>query len=118
MRRVFSIIVLVCCTSALAGDFPPPVQQDNTRPPILDKVGIDQRLGAQLPLDLTFTDEEGKPVQFGDVLKGRPAVLSLVYYECPMLCTMVLNDQMRSFSAIPLVMGKDYDVISVSFDPR
>jgi protein SCO1/2 len=121
MKTVLSMIAVLSCVatlSARAGDFPPPARPDNTKPPYLDEIGIDQHLAAQVPLDVEFIDESGAPVRFGDVMKGRPVVLSLVYYGCPTLCTVVLNDQMRSFSALPLVMGKDYDVISVSFDPR
>jgi protein SCO1/2 len=96
----------------------PSVAHDNTLPPALQNVRIDQKLDTQLPLDLVFNDEDGNPVRLDDLMHGRPVVLSLVYYECPMLCTIVLNDMLRSFSAIPLLIGKDYDVITISFDPR
>ena len=108
----------VVLPAARAGNFPPPAVPDNTRPPLLGQVGIDQKLGAQVPADLALVDEDGNAVRFGDVLRGRPAVLSLVYYGCPTLCTVVLNNQMRTYSALPLTMGTDFDVISVSFDPR
>lgn len=88
-------------------------------PPALLNVGIDQKLGAQLPLDATFTDAEGKRVQLGDYFKsGRPVVLSLVFYECPMLCNQILNALVGSLKGMSLKIGEDYDVLTVSFDPR
>jgi protein SCO1 len=85
---------------------------------MLMSVGIDQRLGEQVPLDLEFRDEEGQTVRLADLMQGRPVVLSLVYYQCPMLCGEVLNGLLKSSQAVPFVIGKDYDVLTVSFDPR
>jgi protein SCO1/2 len=97
----------------------PAAKPDNTLPKGLENVGIDQKLDTQVPLDLTFADEEGKIVRLRDLLhKDRPVVFSLVYYKCPMLCTVVLNDMLRGFVSVPLLIGKDYDVITVSFDPN
>ena len=120
IAKILTLLLAAVTTGrAFAGNFPPPARPDNTRLPLLDQIGIDQKLDAQLPLDLVFNDEEGRAIKLGELLKhDRPVVLSLVYYECPMLCTVVLNNQMRTFVALPMVMGKDYDVISVSFDPR
>lgn len=99
---------------------PPPLSLSDatTRPSILQNVGIDQKLGAMVPADLVFNDEQGRAVRLGDVFSGRPVVLVLVYYQCPMLCTMVLNDLLRAMRAMPENLGTDYDVITVSFDPR
>ena len=96
----------------------PPTAPDNTKPAALNDIGIDQKLDTQLPLDLVFNDEDGNPVRLGDLMQGRPVVLALVYYECPMLCTVVLNDMLRSFVAVPMLIGKDYDVITISFNPK
>jgi protein SCO1/2 len=90
---------------------------DNVKPAALNDIGIDQKLDTQIPLDLVFKDEDGNSVRLGDLMQGRPVVLSLVYYNCPMLCTIVLNDMLRSFTAVPMLIGKDYDVITISFDP-
>jgi protein SCO1 len=88
-------------------------------PPALLNVGIDQKLGAQIPLDATFTDEQGRSVRLGDYFKGgRPVVLSLVFYECPMLCNQILNALTGSLKGMSLKIGQDYDVLTVSFDPR
>lgn len=85
---------------------------------MLDGVGIDQRLGAQVPLDLEFRDETGKTIRLADLMRGRPVVLSLVYYRCPMLCGEVLNGLLKSSQAVPFVIGNEYDMFTVSFDPQ
>ncbi len=80
-------------------------------------ISIEQRLEAQVPLDLTFVDEGGHQVQLGDFLGDRPAILALVYYECPMLCNLVLDGVEAALDAMSLEVGKDFDVITVSIDP-
>lgn len=81
---------------------------------------IEQNLDAQVPLDLTFNDEQGRRVRLGDLIKDKPAVLSLVYFECPMLCTRVLDGMVQAFDAgdLGLKLGRDYTVVTVSIDPR
>jgi protein SCO1/2 len=88
-----------------------------TRPAILHDVGIDQKLDAQVPLDLAFRDEQGRDVRLGDYFGKRPVILALVYFKCPMLCTMVLNDLTRDLNSITLTAGQQFDVVAVSFDP-
>jgi protein SCO1/2 len=88
------------------------------RPPALREVGIEQRLDAQVPLDLTFRDEEGRALPLGSYFGKKPVVLALAYYECPMLCTLVLNGLVRALRAISLDLGDDFEVVTVSFDPR
>ena len=90
----------------------------NTVPEQLKDVGIDQRLDEQVPLDLVFADENGIRRPLSAFLRGKPTVLSLVYYECPMLCTMVLNGLLKTIRAVPLTLGEDFDIITVSFDPK
>jgi len=85
---------------------------------VLQKMTIDQKLNNQIPLDLLLRDETGKEVQLKTYLGQKPAVLALVYYRCPMLCTMTLNGMSAAFKPLKLEMGKDFDVITVSFDPR
>jgi protein SCO1/2 len=95
--------------------------QPSTAPSILKDIGIDQKLNAQVPADLVFTDETGRQVQLGDYFaqSRRPIILTLVYYECPMLCTMVLNELVRTMNGLStLSAGKDYDVLTVSFNPK
>ncbi len=85
---------------------------------IQKKVGIDQRLNAQVPPDLVFTDETGREVRLGDYFGTRPVVLALVYYECPMLCTEVLNGLTSAISVLNFEVGREFDVVAVSFNPK
>jgi protein SCO1 len=85
---------------------------------LVQDVGLDQHLDEQLPLDLEFRDEEGNIVRLGEFFGERPVILNLVYFRCPMLCTEVLNGLLKSSQAMQLRMGDDYQVISVSIDPR
>jgi protein SCO1 len=87
-------------------------------PSALKKVGIDQRLNEQVPLDAVFKDEQGREVRLGDFFKGKPVVLSLVYYSCPMLCNQVLNGMLSSFRQVTFNAGEQFEVVTVSFDPR
>jgi protein SCO1/2 len=87
-------------------------------PKVMKNVGIDQRLNEQVPLDAVFKDEQGQQVRLGQFFKGKPVVLSLVYYSCPMLCNQVLNAELGSFRLISFNMGEQYEVVTVSFDPR
>jgi protein SCO1/2 len=84
---------------------------------ITSQVGIEQKLGTQLPLELTFKDETGKTVRLGDYFGKRPVILVLAYYECPMLCTVVLNELTRAMNGLDLRIGKDFEVVTVSISP-
>ena len=87
-------------------------------PELLQEVGLDQRLNAQVPLGLTFKDENGRVVKLGDYFGKRPVILTLNYFECPMLCTEVLNGLVSALSVMNFSIGKEFDVVTVSFDPR
>ena len=86
-------------------------------PQVLQKVGVSQHLNQQLPLDTSFVDETGKQVKLGDYFGKHPAILSLVYYTCPMLCSEELNGLTSSLEMVRLTPGKDFDVVIVSIDP-
>ena len=86
-------------------------------PQVLQKVGVAQHLNQQLPLDASFVDEAGKPVKLGDYFGKHPAILSLVYYTCPMLCSEELDGLTSSLEMVKLTPGKDFDVVIVSIDP-
>jgi protein SCO1/2 len=123
VKRSLWILIIIAnfAARAAAGDFapPPPDTAPATQPAILKDVGIDQKLGAQVPPDLVFRDQSGREVKLGDYFgkSNRPIILTLVYYKCPMLCTMVLNDLVRTMNGLSaLTAGKDYDVLTVSFD--
>ncbi|HEY4087278.1 MAG TPA: SCO family protein [Bryobacteraceae bacterium] len=90
----------------------------SARPDILKGVDIEQRLNSQLPLDAVFRDENGETVQLAQYFSKRPVVLALVYYECPMLCTQILNGVVQTAKSMTLAPGKDYDVVVISFDPK
>jgi protein SCO1/2 len=86
---------------------------------VLKQVNIEQKLGSQIPLDLKFRDESGREVRLGEYFgKGKPVALTLVYYECPMLCNQVLNGAVGAFQALSFTAGKEFEVVTVSFDPR
>lgn len=89
----------------------------NMRPPGLKHVGIEQHLNEQLPLDLPFKDETGKAVKLGDYFGKRPVILSLVYYRCPMLCGQLLQGLESALRVVDFNPGKQFDVVTVSFDP-
>lgn len=88
------------------------------RPDLLKDVGLDQRLNNQVPLNLEFRDEHGQTVQLGQFFQGKPVILSLVYYQCPMLCTEVLDGELQALKDVSLTAGKDFQVVTVSIDPR
>jgi protein SCO1 len=83
----------------------------------LKKVSFDQNLGVQVPLDLPFRDETGRGVVLSQYFTGRPVILALVYYECPMLCVQALNGLVRSLKVLSLEPGRDYAIVTVSFNP-
>ncbi len=87
-------------------------------PTALEGVGIDQKLNQQLPLDAVFHDENGAEVKLGQYFGNKPVVLSLVYYDCPMLCTQILNGMVGAFKVMSFTPGNEYEVVSISFDPR
>ena len=87
-------------------------------PASLQGVGMDQKLHTHVPLHLVFHDEFGRLVSFGDYFHGKPVVLALVYYRCPMLCTQILNGVEMSLKAVSFNPGKDFEVVAVSFDPK
>ena len=89
----------------------------NTKARVLDKVGIAQHLNQQLPLNLIFTDDAGKQVQLSQYFGKRPAILALVYYQCPMLCSEELNGLVGALQMVSFRPGRDFDVIIASIDP-
>lgn len=86
-------------------------------PQILKKVAVAQHLNRQLPLDAAFVDDTGKAVKLGDYFGKHPAILSLVYYNCPLLCSEELDGISSALEMVKLKPGKDFDVIIISIDP-
>ena len=115
-----SAMVLVLSISAWGqgmtrGIMSPP---SNVRPPGLQNVGIEQHLDDQIPPNLTFRDETGRAVRLGDYFGKRPMILNLVYYQCPMLCGEVLSGLESGLRVLKFDVGKEFDVLTVSFDPH
>jgi protein SCO1/2 len=90
----------------------------NVRPPGLKNVGISQNLNTQLPADLQFTDDLGRQVRLGDYFGKKPMILNFVYFTCPMLCSEELNGLESALRVLKFDVGKEFDVLTVSFDPR
>ena len=110
--------LLLASHPARAAEQPVPGRPAAAQPEALRGVGFDQRLNEQVPLDLAFRDESGTPVELGSLFRGKPVILSLAYYRCPMLCTLVLNGLVGAMKALPFTAGEAYDVITVSIDPE
>ncbi len=113
---------MLCFASASFAQLPPPPDPlnlmngpDPTKR--FEAIEITQELGARIPLDTPFKDEHGNTVTLGDYLGDRPAVLALVYYECPMLCNQILNGLDIALRAVKHELGDDYHAINVSIDP-
>ena len=99
--------------------YDPSQSTTNGLPDALKSIGIEQKLGEQLPLDTELKDEDGNAVKLSEVFNnGRPVILAFVYYECPMLCNQVLNGLTGSLKGISFDAGKDFDVVAISFDAR
>ena len=129
MVRAFLTVVIVTCLSAGAAraqsDTPSLYErQSSSQPPsnklpdLLTDIGLDQQLDAQVPLDLRFRDEAGRDVRLGDYFGRKPVILTLVYYECPMLCTQVLNGLTSALGVLSFSIGQEFDIVTVSFDPK
>ena len=125
MKRLFVLLVALSVAGIALAQSPLPTIPGKSSglaptklPDALQEVGIDQKLDAQIPLDLTFTDEQGRRVQLKDYFGKRPVILSFVYYDCPMLCTLVLNGLVRGLRPLSLNPAQDFEIITVSFDPK
>lgn len=110
MSRAVSVVLLLLFAVGHA--------RAEEKPAILREVGFDQRLNEQVPLDLVFQNESGESVALGKYFGSKPVILVLAYYRCPMLCTLVLNGVAESLRGLPLRLGVDFDVVTVSFDAR
>ena len=124
IRKIFAVALLGVCASVSSWSQTAPKLQPgeavpNQKPAILDQVGLDQRLNQQVPLDLAFVDDHGQPVQLKQYFGSKPVILIMVYYQCPMLCTQVLNGFTGAMMGIRRFnIGREFDVVTVSIDPR
>ncbi len=108
---------LVLTALLLFSPLPVPAQ-DPPLPAELEEAGVSEKLGESVDLNLTFVDESGRLVRLGDYFKaGLPVILNLVYYSCPMLCTLVLNGQVDALRDIPWTPGEQFTIVTVTIDP-
>jgi protein SCO1/2 len=120
----FVALAVASAPSAAQGQRPPGGLMDalppkNVVPSQLEEVTVVEHLGEKLPLDLEFVDQDGRKVKLGDYFANeRPVILNLGYYGCPMLCGLVLNGLTKGLKGIPFVPGREYDVVSVTIDPK
>jgi len=112
-----ALLLMATPAAALAQLGPAPPPPGSGEPAILREIGFDQKLGGVIPLDAVFRDESGREVRLADYFGERPVVLSLVYYDCPMLCTLSLNGLARALKVLSFVPGQEFEVLTVSFDP-
>ena len=110
-------VIVAGLLTAFVGAIPVHAQPEQVQNAILREIGIDQHLNQQIPLDLTFRDETGQPVQLGQYFGSKPVILALVYYECPMLCTLTLNGLVSALKAVSFDVGNQFNVVTVSFKP-
>jgi protein SCO1 len=119
---LFATLTLVGATNAAAQGVgrtaEAPGDAASAKPGLLGKIGIDQRLNQHVPLDLRFVEESGREVRLGEYFGKRPVILALVYYECPMLCTQVLNGLVSALGTLKFDVGREFDVVAVSISPR
>jgi len=115
---VAALVIAIMPANAQYMHEPKQALTQNAPIPILQEVGIDQRIGQQIPLDLVFRDETGRSVPLRRYFGQRPVLLTLVYYQCPMLCSQVLNGVVGGLLPQKLSVGRDFEIVTVSFDPR
>lgn len=109
------LLLFVCVLLALTAGV---ANAHSERPDLLKDVGIDQKLNQSIPLDLPFRDERGNPVRLRDYFGKNPVVLTLTYYQCPMLCTQILNGVTRGLQGTSLKIGNDFTIVTVSINPK
>jgi protein SCO1/2 len=112
------LLALAVPAAAWNRDQPSPAPPAGEALKILSDVGFDQHLGDTVPLDAVFRDETGQSVKLGDYFGPRPVVLSLAYYECPMLCTVTLNGLASALDVLAFTPGRDFEIVTVSFEPK
>lgn len=119
-------LLMLCVMAAIAWGVQPVHAQFWQRSPkaetntvnLVNDVDIEQKLNAQVPLDLRFRNEKGEPVVLGEFFKDKPVILTLVYYECPSLCNLVLNGVTKSLKTLRYVPGKEFEVVTISISPK
>lgn len=116
MTRYGALLIALLVAGPVSGTRTVAAQTTGSIPSVFDDVGIDEKLGATLPLETIFRDEEGREVVLGDYFDGnRPVALNLVYHECPMLCSVLLTEFTRTLSGMEWQPGAEFEVVTISF---
>lgn len=115
-RTLLPLAALLCLAAPAVADDGLAVAAP--KPAAQTTVDFEQRLGETIPLDLVFRDENAQRITLRECVGGKPTILVFAYYRCPMLCTQVLNGLVDAMRAVPYTAGKDFNVITVTFDPR
>jgi protein SCO1 len=118
MNWRMKVVVTLCLVTFLASLTSGKASADHDPPQPLEQVAFDQKLNERIPLDLMFTDDTGRVIRLGDYFGNRPVILLLAYYECPQLCSLVLSDLTKSLQALAFDAGEQFEVVTVSIDPR
>ena len=118
MVGVFMLLSLSPATAQLAAYNQTPTYSKPASENPFANIGLDQLLNQQLPLTLSFRDETGKMVQLGDYFDEKPVILSFAYYDCPMLCTLVINGLIRTLRTLSFSAGTEFNIVTVSFNPK
>jgi protein SCO1/2 len=111
LRRLMALVVAGVSFAALG-------ESSSTPPQLPGPVSIDQKIGAKIPMELMFRDERGQIVRFGQLFRGKPVLFNFMYYRCPMLCSLVEEGETNALTELKFDVGKEFDVITVSIDPR
>jgi len=115
MRRAWQSLGIVVCiitvlSSAAQADFA-------SQRAVLKQLDFEQRMGNKVPMDVGFTNQDGEAVTLRSLASDKPILLNMVYYECPMLCTMVLNGVLKALRVTPLNVYEDFDIVTISINP-
>jgi protein SCO1/2 len=118
MMSLFQLAAVLSALGVAPALADPPPLPASVRPAQLEGVGIEEHLNREIDQNLTFIAEDGYPVRLGDYFhKGRPVILNLIYYSCPMLCNLILNGQTEVLKQIPWTPGNEFEIVTISFDP-
>ncbi|MEQ8789306.1 MAG: SCO family protein [Pirellulaceae bacterium] len=112
------VLLAIACGGLIVREAVTQPSGDSTPVELPEGVGVDPQIGRAIPLDLQFRDAQGREVELSDYFRKKPILLAPVYYECPMLCNLVMDGLVRSLRTLEHDVGRDFDVVIVSFDPR
>lgn len=118
MRKKLKIFLFVIAAAQALSPLGFAEQASSQKNSFLPNVGIEQKIGEQLPLDLVFTNEAGEKVALSEYFRDKPVIITPVYYSCPMLCGLILNGVLQTLKELPFTAGKDFEVVTFSFKPE